>query len=499
VNNAETRQKCAADELTAPQLARQCDVVVIGGGISGLATACYLARQGKQVQLFEQADRSGGKIATSCVDGYVTEAAASMLMNFLPEVEQFLVDSQMVDSKTMRHSSVGQNRFMLKDGRLWPISMKAASFFSNGFLDLNSKLRLMLEWAVPAHNQADETVENFISRRLGKQLLEQAIEPFVAGTLACDVKLASADAVLPRLKALEKKYGSITAGILVNKLLRRRTAATPEVFSFDGGMQTLIDKLSRERNFSLHLNTGVTALEKCHKGWRISIASVESNKARMQQIEARQIVMATPANVTAKLLQSCDPSLAKVLAGIKYAPMNLVHLGFNQTDVPHALNGIGFLVPKAENSSLLGNLWMSSVFAQRAPQGKVLLTSYLGGSRLPEVGSWSDQHCIRQVRNNLKKYLNIDATPDMLRLDRHKAALPLYHGDYAQKTRWIKQRLSNHQGLFINANYLDGVSVRDRIVQARQTAELMQNKHGEKSLIQTGCQCSSITTSFEAR
>jgi len=206
--------------MTRPP-AQHSDVIVVGAGISGLATAWYLARRGKRVQLLEKDSRPGGKIATHTQQGYTTETSASMMMNFRSEVDQFLIDSNIVDSKVLRTSNVGQNRFLIKDGELYPISMQMKGVFASPFLSWKSRLRLLSEWAVPKSNQLDESVEHFVTRRLGKQLLELAIEPYVAGTLACDAKLASADAVLPRLKMLERQYGSITAGIIVQKYPHR--------------------------------------------------------------------------------------------------------------------------------------------------------------------------------------------------------------------------------------------------------------------------------------
>jgi len=451
------------------QLARQSDVIVIGGGISGLTIAWYLARAGKQVQLLEKSTRPGGKIATHTNNGYTTEASASMLMNFRPEIDRFLVDSQIVAAKTLRDSNVGKSRFLIKNGELHPVSMQMKGLFTNSFLSWQSKLKILTEWAIPKSKQLDESVEHFISRRLGKQLLEYAIEPFVAGTFASDVKLASADAVLPRLKMLENRYGSITAGIIANKIKHKRTAANPEVFSFDGGMQTLVDKLSNERNFSLHLNCEVGRLEKDNVGWRVQVTRDNEE----QILHGRQVVLAAPATAAEQLLKPIDTELSGLLASISYAPMNVIHLGYDASDIHHELNGIGFLVPRKEKSRLLGNLWMSSIFRQRAPQGKVLLTSYLGGSRLPQVRGWSKHKCVHEVTENLRKYLHITTTPEMVRIDRHKAALPLYHHNYSSKSVMIKSLLKEHQGLFISANYLDGISIRDRILQANITAKYM--------------------------
>jgi len=482
-------------------MANQSDVIVIGGGISGLATAWNLAQKGKQVQLLEKSNRPGGLISTCHENGYTTEASASMLMNFRPEVDQFLVDSNIINKKALRLSDVGQNRFMIKDGQLVAIPMELKKIFKSRFWNVKSKLRMLSEWAIPKNTRPDESIDQFISRRFGKQFLEQAIEPFVAGTLASDTSLASADAVLPRLKTLERKYGSITAGILANKIKNKRTAANPEAFSFHGGMQTLIDQLASEKTFNLQMGSTVHSIEKNNEGWQVLVSKEDRNgKHRsIQKLQSRQLVLATPAIAAAKLTSSVDPVLSRLLTTIKYASMNVIHLGFNASQVPLKLNGTGFLVPKTEKVKLLGNLWMSSVFAQRAPEGKVLLTSYLGGCRSPETINWPEEKVVTEVLMNLQKYLNIRATPEMVRVNRHRSALPLYHHDYSAKTLSIKNQINQHRGLFVTANYLDGVSVRDRIYQAHKTANKMLAQLPESSSTSSSNICTDplVQTAFD--
>ena len=442
------------------------DVLVIGGGISGLATAWWLAREGMDVEVWEAADRPGGKIQSVRNDGYLTEQAAALLMNFRPEVTELMRDAGLENVRTLRSTTAQQHRYLLHQGRLTELPMRLGSLVLSPLWSLQAKLRLLAEPLIPAGDNAQETVSQFITRRLGREVLEKAMDPFIAGTLASDPNQASAASTLPRLTNLETHYGSITAGILMNKLLRRRTATGAELFSFRGGMETLIKTLAKTPGVRLRTSHTVQELTPLRGGWRVTADGHAG-------FRARQIVLATPAPVTARLLVPLDHELATLLRGIRYAPLAAVHFGIDRNAVDHPLDGNGFLVPAKEQQPFNGNLWLSSLFPDRAPTGKVLLTSYLGGARHPEIMTWDDQRLIETTLQALSPLLGIRSAPEMTRIDRHRQALPLYHGAYPQRLAAIDTCLRRHPGLFLEANYRGGVSVRDRIAHSRTVAQRM--------------------------
>ncbi|MDH4235564.1 MAG: protoporphyrinogen oxidase, partial [Gallionella sp.] len=217
------------------------DVLIIGGGISGLASAWWLARSGLSVEVWEASKRSGGKIMSTRHDGYLTERAASMILNFRPEVAELVREAGLESAKTSRLPAAETRRYLLHGGSLKALPMRLGAMVASPLWSLRGKLRLLAEPFIFSSGRADETVSEFITRRLGHEILEKAMEPFVAGTLAADADHVSAAAVLPRLTALERRYGSIGAGVLVNRLLRRRSASITDTFSFIGGMGTLVD------------------------------------------------------------------------------------------------------------------------------------------------------------------------------------------------------------------------------------------------------------------
>lgn len=441
------------------------DVLVAGGGVSGLASAWWLRREGLSVALWERDQRAGGKIQTDLTQGYLTERAAAVLMNFRPEVTQLLAESGLDAAKAPRRAA--NNRYLVDRQRLVAVPMTIGGMLRSPLWSARGRLRILLEPLVGRGGHDAETVSEFVVRRFGSELLEKAMEPFVSGPLASDPDRASARATLPRLTALERRYGSVALGALLHKLIGRRTAYPAETFSFLGGMETLARALAGDPGLGVHTARNVTGFEPHAAGWRVSGAGSSGERS----IVARHVVLSVPAAAAAGLLAPLDGELALLLRGIAYAPIAVVHLGMAREAIPHPLDGAGFLAPRREGLPLNGNLWMSSMFGGRAPGGRVLLTSYLGGARRPDAVDWSDPRTLSTVLAALQPLLGIRTAPAMMRIDRHREALPLYHGDHLGRLAAIDRRLESLPGLHLAANYRDGISVRDRIACGRAAAQ----------------------------
>ena len=443
------------------------DVLVVGGGISGLASAWWLARQGLSVAVWERATRPGGKIRSHCQDGYITERAAALIMNFQPEVNQLLAETGLDASKVLRGPCA--NRYLVRDGRLAPLPMTLGAMLSSPMWSRRARLRMALEPFIPKGRREHETVAEFIRRRLGPDMLDQAMEPYVAGPLASSAELAEARSVMPRLTALEQRYGSLALGVLVHKLLHRRSACAAEVFGFASGTAALVESLVAAPDVALRSGCEVTALEPRDGAWRVSATRAGGECT----VRARQLIMSVPAHGAAPLLAPLAPELGRLLAGIEYAPLSVVHLGMDRAVVDHPLDGTGFLVARSQPESqvLSGNLWMSSLFPSCAPDSKALLSSYLGGARTPEAADWDDERSVSRVLSVLEPLLGLRGAPEMVRIDRHRRALPLYHGAYQGRMQAIDEQLARLPGLSLAANYRGGVSIRDRIVCGHGIAE----------------------------
>lgn len=439
-------------------------VLVVGGGISGLATAWWLTRLGADVQVWEASQRPGGKIRTRHGDGFVSEESAALLMGFRPEVGDLIDGAGLAGARLPRSPS--SKRYLVKDAGLVEVPVRLGDMLTSSLWSLRGKLRLLAEPFITRGGHDAESVSEFVTRRLGHEVAVRAMEPYVSGPLASDPDLAEARSVLPRLTGLERNYGSITAGVIAHRAMRRRTACAPQGFSFAAGMQSLVDALAAELGPRLHLGRRVDAIEPDNGPWRVH----GSAGGRHHGVVTRHVVLCSPADASARLLAPVDQELSELLHGIDYAPVSVVHLGFDRDAVAHPLDGAGFLVPRNESRALTGCLWTSSMFSARAPARHVVLTCYLGGARRPQVCEWDDHHCSSAALDELDPLLGLRSEPCLVRVHRHGRALPLYHGAYQARLGAMDARLCALQGLHLEGNYRGGVSVQDRIACGRSIA-----------------------------
>ena len=440
------------------------EVLIIGGGISGLSTAWWLAQQGIEVEVWEADKRPGGKIRTAHDEGYVTERAAGLLVNFRPEIDRLIQQTGLKNSQKRRDEKL--NRYIVHQGRLTQVPMLLPALLTSPLWSLPAKLRLMSEIFIPRGSDESETVSGFVRRRLGREILDTAMDPFISGNLASEPDLAEAQSVLPRLTALENRYGSLTAGMLVNRVLKRRRANTADTFSFQEGMSELVDALARTPGVTIRCGARATGIINQGGQWQVEgVVNGTPNSIRVAQL-----VMSTPADVSGQLLNPVDNHLGELLSGIEYSPVAVLHMGLKSSNIEHPLDGTGFLVSKKSRLPINGNLWMSSMFPERAPQGYTLLTSYLGGVHHPEQLHQSDELLRDTVLDCLRPLLGVKGSAEYVKVERHHQGLPLYHGRYRERIDAIDDRLSRLSGLHLNANYMHGVSVRERIFQGRQVA-----------------------------
>lgn len=442
-------------------------VLIIGGGISGLSTAWWLVQRGIGVEVWEAGERPGGKIRTTREQGYMTERAAGLLVNHRPEIDRLILASGLENGKSVQTDSL--NRYILQQGRLARVPMKAPALMASNLWSWRTKLRLMSEILIPRGGHASESVGEFITRRFGSEVLETTIEPFVAGTLASDVELASAQAVLPRLTELEQRFGSITMGMLVRRFIRRHRINCAQTFSFHNGMSELVNTLGAAPGVNLRCGLRVASISREGKSWRVIADSANGHHIMC----VPRLVLSVPADTTSDMLRDTDEELASLVGGINYAPLAVLHLGFRHSQIRQRLDGTGFLVPRREDRGFNGNLWMSGLFPERAPEGHVLLSTYLGGARHPRQLDRDDMSMAESVLAGLSPLMGIRGLPDYARVDRHPRGLPLYHGDYPARLEQIRRCLRKLPGLHLNANYIDGVSVRERIFQGMRTADAL--------------------------
>ncbi|MCP3686813.1 MAG: protoporphyrinogen oxidase [Gammaproteobacteria bacterium] len=446
-------------------MTKNVDALIIGGGISGLSTAWWLAQRGIHSIVLERAQRTGGVIDSTEEGGYLTDHAASMILNFDHSVDKFIQSSGLSDQRVMRNQIT--QRYLIKQGKLISVPNSLIGLMTSDFFSVTARKQMLTEFfklGRPAHW---ESVADFVRRRLGQEILDMAIDPYVSAVLACDPEKACARSTLPRLTSLEKRFKSLTMGVLLKKLILGKRGLPQQAFTFAGGMKTLVETLSQNPLCNIHLNQQVGALEPLKNGWRVSYNDGEQER----KISARHIILATPANVAAALLKPVHSELSGLLGQVRYAPMAQIHLGFEHSDASHAMQGSGFLVPSHETSiPVRGSLWTSNLVGNRVPQNRFLTSNYIGGACQPGALEQPDNILVDQSLSALHKLCGLQTDPEMVRINRHAQGLPLYHGQYAALSESILANISKTNGLHIVSNYLHGISIRDRIIQSGKVA-----------------------------
>ena len=452
------------------------DVIIIGGGISGLAAAHWLREQGCDVRLFEQGERAGGVMRSERVEGFLLEHGPTSLMTNHADVFHLCERLGLTD-RQMEANRLAKRRYLMKNGRLRPLPLGLIPFVRTPLWSGRAKLRLLAEPFIPPYRgDQEESVAQFVARRFGRELLDYGFDPFVSGVYAGDPERLSMQSTFSRLVEWERSSGSVIKGALFGR--RKRPPAPPpmtrRLFSFKEGVAELPLAMARALGDSLQFKSRAVRLQPFNDGWRLDIEQAGS----MRPYHARAVVLATPAAATAMLLEPLAPQASRALQAIAYAPIVIVFLGVQQQDVRHPLDGFGCLLPGREGSKLLGSLWSSTIFPGRAPEGMVALTNYVGGAKRPHLVEKSDDELIALTLEELRRWLGVSGAPRLARVVRWPRAIPQYTIGHADRLAAVEQGVAKWPTLALAGNYLRGVSVPDCIIQAKEMADRLAARLG---------------------
>lgn len=447
------------------------DAVVVGAGISGLTAAFRLQQRGLTVEVLEAAPRAGGVIGTRSRDGFLFEAGPNSTLDTTPLIDALLADLG-IAAERRDASAVAATRFIVRDGRLVALPTSPAAFLTTGAFSLSAKLRLLREpFIAPTAPGVEESIAAFVRRRLGNEFLDYAIDPFVAGIYAGDPERISVPAAFPRLHALEQKYGGLIKGQIKGARERRKNAEKAKnaaaSFSFAKGMQTFTDALAG-RLHCVRTGVQVTRLLRGDDG----TYTVEGDASGAPVLRrAHSVVLAVGAGAAGALVQRLAPGAADALTAIDYAPIVVSASAYRRADIAHTLSGFGFLVPKKERRSMLGTLFSSSMFPGRAPEGSVLLTSFIGGRRNPDLPAKPDDELARMIHAELAALVGATGAPLWTQITRWSRAIPQYDLGHLGRLALVDAAETALPGLFFCASYRGGVSVGDCIKSAHATVD----------------------------
>jgi oxygen-dependent protoporphyrinogen oxidase len=476
------------------------DVIVIGAGISGLVCAYRLKRLGLDVALIEKSNRVGGVIQSELIDGYLIERGPNSSQGteeLVALVDELGITEELVEGDPKAPA------YVYFGGRLHTVPSGPGAFFRSKLLSLPGKLRILKEPFIAVRREdSEESVASFARRRIGREAAERMVAPFVSGIYAGDSEQLSVQAAFPRLANLETGYGGLFRGMFAKAREARRARkdasavldkAAPtrrRLCSFRTGMAFLPATLASSLGEDLLLGCEKLTIE--DRGSRIDVSLrdqapedpqseipnpqskgflVEFERAgNRHELTCEHLVIAAPASAASTLIDSISGELSRLLEQIVYPPLAIVSLAYSESAIETPLDGFGFLVPPGEQMNILGCVWNSSLFEDRAPEGKSLITVFMGGARNPDLARFANAELVSTAHGELQKVLGISNEPHAVAITRYERSIPQYNLGHFARVQEIERLLEGLSGLHLVGNYLHGVSTGDCIKEADRVA-----------------------------
>jgi oxygen-dependent protoporphyrinogen oxidase len=439
--------------------------IVVGGGISGLAVAWFLQQRRISVTVLEASGEPGGTIRTVERDGFLVDTGPTSTLYRGGALGELIAGVDF--ERELIEADPRARRYIVKDDTLVPLPSSPFSFFRTPLFSARAKLRLLGE---PFHARArdEESIAQFVRRRIGPEFLDWAVDPFVSGVYAGDPERLSVRAAIPRLYALEAEHGSLFLGALWRAIRGNPGGPQPRgrLISFRHGMQSLPRAVAKGLGGAIQLNALVTAVERMPSGdWVV--------RTPTGQQRAPHVVLALPAYGAARLVASVSAELARELDAVVYPSVASVALGFRRDQVTHPLDGFGALLPRRLKRETLGIIFSSMVFPNRARGGNVLLTAYIGGRRNPAIRDLADAAIVERVMSDVRPLLGVRGDPIFEYVTLWPQAIPQYELGHAERVARIDAALGRLPGLHFRANWRDGVSLADSVHHAKQLASAL--------------------------
>jgi oxygen-dependent protoporphyrinogen oxidase len=447
------------------------EVIIIGTGITGLATAHHLKKKGIDFLMLDQAEKTGGVIHTVSEKGFIYEEGPNSGVIGNVEVLR-LFDDLKGECEMEEASALNKKRYVLKSGRWAALPNGLLAAIGTPLFTLGDKFRVLGEPFRSAGTNPHETLAQLVKRRLGKSFLDYAVDPFIIGVYAGDPNRLIPKYALPKLYNLEQKYGSFVKGTL-KKAKEPKTEEEKKVsrgvFSVKGGFTNLISALEKKINFE-NILLGISNLSVVPFEGHFKVSFTNKNGEQIE-LETKKVISTIGAYALEKVMPFiAKESISKVTA-LHYTRVIEAAIGFNKWD-GFKLDAFGGLIPFKENRDILGALFMSSLFENRAPEGGALLSVFMGGVRRPDIYLKSDDE-IKEILSReicdlmkLKKF-----NPELLKIIRHEWAIPQYESDSGERFETVEALEKKYPGLIIGGNLRSGIGMADRLMQARTLAD----------------------------
>jgi protoporphyrinogen/coproporphyrinogen III oxidase len=432
-------------------------VIIAGAGIAGLTIAYELQQKGIPYEIMEASSAAGGVVKSLHIDGYELDAGPNSLAAS-PEIMAY-IDQLGLRDKVLEAAAVSKNRFLVRNNRLHAVSPHPLKILQSDYISGGAKWRLFTErFRKSLSPKGEESVSSFVVRRFGREINDYLFEPILSGIYAGNPDLMSVAEVLPMLPQWEKKYGSVTQGLIKNKA----AMGGRKIIAFKGGNVTLTDRLQALLTGKIRFNCAVTGVTRGADDYIVQYT--ENGNTAM--LNADRVIFATPAYSTGVAIQALDASLASYLNDIHYPRMGVLHLGFGAEARQKAPDGFGFLVPNAAGKHFLGAICNAAIFPSRVPAGKTLFTVFTGGARQEQLFDQLGPEKLQQtVVEELMELLGLKTPPEMQHFSEWQKAIPQLNVGYAQFRQQIRFFEQRYPGIRLAGNYVTGVAV-PAIIQA---------------------------------
>lgn len=446
-------------------------IAIIGGGVSGLSLAWFLLEKDSaaDITIFESEQRPGGKIWTDKADGFLCEWGVN---GFLDNRSKTLELSKKLALEPMRSNDASRKRYIFSDNILHRLPESPQAFLFSKLLTLPGKLRVIAEPFITGNAKEEETLAEFARRRLGTEAYEKLIDPMASGIFAGNPETLSLRACFPRVYDLEKKYGGLIRGMLKLRQEKKKQGSTEKVGAGPGGVLTsyfngmgeLIRALKTLLGNRLRLGYRAVSIERKGSSYIIQFADSSS-------FEAETVIVASPAYAASEMLKTVDRKLSGTLAEIPYPSVSVACLGYKKGKITTDLDAFGYLIPSREKRKILGTLYDSSIFPNRAPEGYALLRIMVGGARASDLAMAQESRLLEMIRKELSDIIGLGAEPDFVRIYRHEMAIPQYTVGHTERLRNIDGILQKQKNLYLTGNAYRGISVNDCIENSAKLAE----------------------------
>ncbi len=449
-------------------------IAIIGAGISGLCSAYWLDKYGYDVSVFEKTGHIGGSIVTEKQDGYLIDLGPNSALETSDTLRELIREIGLEDQKIYSNQAANK-RYVVRDGILHPIPLSPGGFLRTRLFSTGAKLRLLKEPFIKPTNGQDISLADFVRYRLGEEFLNYAINPFVAGVYAGDPEELSTAAAFPKLYSLEQNYGSFIKGAIKGGRERKKRGEVAKdrakLFSFVEGMHIFPKTLASKLEGKIVTNVETTTLKEENDGFVVYLMRDRKNTSE----KFDQVLLSVPADALSGILGSLAPKESERLAKIKYPPVAVVFMAFKESDINRKLDGFGFLVPKIENKQILGSIWSSTIFPERAPQGYAAFTTFVGGTRQPQNVQLDDEELTEIVLRDINDLVGIKNRPEFVRIKRWKRAIPQYTMGYPEVQEMFDRLEDKFAGLYFAGNFRRGIGLGDSVLSAHETVQKIIN------------------------